>query len=90
VHIYPESGKMAEARKTVEGFAAGKPVVLEEIFPLACSAAELGRFLEDVRPHVAGWIGFYWGKTPEELSRSGEIADAMMLGWLRLFQEMKP
>jgi hypothetical protein len=90
VHIYPASGKMPEARKTVEGFAGGKPVVIEEIFPLACSAPELGRFLEDVRPHVAGWIGFYWGKTPEELSRSGEIGDAMTLGWLRLFQEMKP
>jgi len=90
VHIYPASGKMPEARRTVEGFAVGKPLVLEEIFPLTCTAPELGRFLEDVRPHVAGWIGFYWGKTPTELARSGEISDAMTLGWLRLFQEMKP
>jgi hypothetical protein len=36
--------------------------------------------------HAAGWIGFYWGRTPEELRRSTAISDALTLGWLELFQ----
>jgi hypothetical protein len=61
-------------------------VVIEETFPLACSPKELEEFIEASKKHVAGWIGFYWGKTPEELRRSNTISDALTLGWLELFQ----
>jgi hypothetical protein len=91
VHIYPESGKLDEAVVTLEAFAAvGKPVVIEETFPLKCGVAEFRRFLDRSRPHAAGWFGFYWGKSPEELRRSGTIADHMMLGSLELFRELAP
>ncbi len=86
VHLYPEKGKLEEALETLEGFAVGKPVVIEETFPLKCSAEELRGFVDDRRRHAAGWIGFYWGKPPEECRRSGTIADALMLAWLELFQ----
>lgn len=87
VHIYPETGKLGEALQTLEGFAAaGKPVVIEEIFPLRCSAAELSEFIDQSRKHAAGWIGFYWGKTPDEYRQGSTIRDALMLGWLELFQ----
>ena len=33
-HIYPERGKVKEALETLKGFAVGKPVVIEETFPL--------------------------------------------------------
>jgi hypothetical protein len=87
VHLYPKNGKVEEALKTLAGFAVGKPVVIEETFPLACSAEELGQFIEGSKKHAAGWIGFYWGKPPEELRRSKEIGDAMTLGWLELFEK---
>jgi hypothetical protein len=87
VHIYPEKGKVAEALKTLQGFAVGKPVVIEEIFPLRCSMDELGQFIDQSRQHAAGWIGFYWGKPPEELRRSKTIGDAMTLGWLEFFEK---
>jgi hypothetical protein len=87
VHIYPESGKVGEAIETLKGFNVGKPVVVEEMFPLKCSAEELGRFLDDSRPHSAGWIGFYWGRTPAEYRDGKTIADAITLKWLELFQE---
>jgi hypothetical protein len=86
VHLYPKAGKVNEALATLAGFAVGKPVLIEETFPLACSPKELEEFIEASAKHAAGWIGFYWGKPPEELRRSKEIGDALTLGWLELFQ----
>jgi hypothetical protein len=86
VHLYPRKGKVDEALKTLAGFAVGKPVLIEETFPLGCSSKELEEFIEGSREHAAGWLGFYWGKPPEELRRSKRISDALTLGWLELFQ----
>ncbi len=90
VHIYPKTGHLEEDLKLLQGFAVGKPVVIEETFPLSCTAKELGQFIEGSRKHAAGWIGFYWGQTPEELGRSISIGDSLTLAWLKLFQEMNP
>jgi len=90
VHIYPEQSKLPEAMATLAGFCVGKPVVIEETFPLRCSMAELQRFIEESRKYAAGWIGFYWGKTPNEYRASSEIADALTLGWLEFFQRTSP
>ena len=89
VHIYPKTGKVDESIETVKAFAAaGKPVVIEEIFPLKCPIDDLEEFLNKSRPHVVGWIGFYWGKTPVEYrdAQPKTIADAITLQWLELFQ----
>jgi hypothetical protein len=85
VHIYPEKDKLAESLETLRGFSVGKPVVIEEIFPLRCSADELASFIDDSRKHAAGWIGFYWGKTPEEYRGSTAIGDVMTREWLDLY-----
>jgi len=45
------------------------------------------KFLDGSKKVAAGWVGFYWGKPPEDLRRSKEIRDALMLGWLELFQK---
>ncbi len=86
VHLYPEKGKVGEALKTLAGFAVGKPVVIEETFPLKCSAAELEEFIDGSSRQAAGWVGFFWGKTPEDLRGSKEMADALTLAWLEFFQ----
>jgi hypothetical protein len=86
VHLYPKRGRVDEALKTLAGFAVGKPVLVEETFPLACSPQEFEQFIEGSRRHAAGWLGFYWGKPPEELRRSKAISDALTLGWLELFR----
>jgi hypothetical protein len=62
-------------------------VVIEETFPLAYSPKKLEEFIEASKKHAAGWIGFYWGRTPEELRRSNTISDALTLGWLELFEK---
>lgn len=87
VHLYPEKSAIEQATKTLRGFCLGKPVVIEEMFPLKCSVSELERFVDESRAVAAGWLGFYWGKTPDECRRSGELADALMVGWLELFQK---
>jgi len=87
VHLYPKAGKVNKALGTLAGFAVGKPVLIEETFPLACSPKELEEFIEGSKKHAAGWIGFYWGKPPEELRQSKTISDALTLGWLELFEK---
>jgi len=87
VHLYPETGKLAEAWQTLKGFSVGKPVVVEETFPLKCLPKELDGFIGGSRVHAAGWISFYWGKPPEDLRRSNEIGDTILLEWLELFEK---
>jgi hypothetical protein len=87
VHIYPERSQLKAAVETLAGFSVGKPVVIEETFPLKCPLPEFAEFLDDSRRFACGWIGFYWGKTPEQCRKSNQIAGAMMLGWLELFQQ---
>ena len=90
VHLYPKTGQLAKDLKTLKGFKIGKPVVIEETFPLGCSAADLGDFIGRSKRHAAGWIGFYWGQTPAELSKSTSVGDTLTAAWLKLFQDMKP
>jgi hypothetical protein len=86
VHLYPNKGEVAKGIETLRGFAVGKPVVIEETFPLRCSMAEFEEFIRGSREIASGWIGFYWGKTPAELRRASTIGDALLLGWLDFFQ----
>jgi hypothetical protein len=88
VHVYPESKKMRESLGTLKEFSVGKPLVIEEVFPIHCTIPELRQFLKDSGKYAAGWIGFYWGKTPDEYRGSTSIPDAITLAWLELFQEL--
>ncbi len=90
VHLYPREGEGESALETLQGFAVGKPVVIEETFPLRCPMPEFEAFVKDSQAIASGWVGFYWGKTPSELRASGTIADALMLGWLDVFQRNRP
>jgi hypothetical protein len=85
VHLYPRSGKLDDAVETLKGFSVGKPVVVEETFPLWCSPKELDEFIDRAGPHAAGWVSFYWGTPPEDLRRSMEPRDAVLLDWLERF-----
>ncbi len=86
IHLYPETGKEEEATEKLAAFAAvGKPVVVEETFPLKTSSKELVAFIEKSEPHAAGWISFYWGKTPAELEAGTTLGEAIQLEWLREF-----
>jgi hypothetical protein len=85
VHLYPEKGNLDEAIETLKGFDIGKPVVIEETFPLKSTMEEMESFLERSKEHSAGVISFYWGKTPDELKKSGKLVDAIVGDWLERF-----
>ena len=87
VHVYPEKGQVDQALRILSKFSVGRPVVIEETFPLRCSTEELAEFIDQSRKYASGWIGFYWGKTPEECRQSKQLGDALTLGWLELFQQ---
>jgi hypothetical protein len=95
VHIYPEKGKVDEAMAILRQFAVGKPVVIEETFPLSCSGPELKEFLFNSRHYASGWMGHYSGESIsqlEALRRSGKITvgQSLWLEWLKIFQETGP
>lgn len=87
VHLYPKAGKVAEAIETLRGFAVGKPVVIEETFPLQCSLEEFEQFVKQSQQFAAGWIGFYWGQTLAELRQADTFPGALMVGWLEFFEK---
>ena len=90
VHLYPDRERPQEALQTLAGFAeAGKPVIIEETFPLRSDAADLERFLRAAAFHSAGTIGFYWGTTLEELRREQTLPAAIQASWLELFLKLK-
>ncbi|HWL08438.1 MAG TPA: cellulase family glycosylhydrolase [Planctomicrobium sp.] len=86
VHLYPESGKLHEAIETLTQFSVGKPVVIEETFPLKCSLEEFAEFIDRSQAHTSGWFGFYWGVPIEKLQSSRELKDQLIGGWLSFFK----
>jgi hypothetical protein len=91
VHFYPRQGEVKKALKALAVYDIGKPIVIEEMFPLSCSVQELDRFIDGSRGLTTGWIGFYWGKTIAEYkTEKGTIADRMVLGWLEYFERKGP
>jgi hypothetical protein len=95
VHIYPDAGKVADALKNLKEFDIGKPILVEETFPLSCGVADERDFLLQSRGIASGWIGQYPEETPDHLlalQRSGSItvSQAAYLSWIELFREAGP
>jgi hypothetical protein len=90
VHFYPKKGKVEQALKALAAYDVGKPVVIEECFPLECSFEEYEEFVRRSSPPACGWIGFYWGKTIAELRATGTLKDAIVAGALERFRKGPP
>jgi len=90
VHFYPKRGEVAEAVTALKAYDIGKPVVVEEMFPLKCSIEELAQFIDQTKSVADGYIGFYWGKTPEEYADDDTMASALMGKWLTYFRTHNP
>ncbi|MCA9136438.1 MAG: cellulase family glycosylhydrolase [Planctomycetales bacterium] len=90
VHFYPKKGEVDKALKALSAYEVGKPLVVEEMFPLKCGQDELVEFIERSGEYTDGWISFYWGKTADELSAKADatFGDAITASWLVKFQEM--
>ncbi len=86
VHFYPKSNDIPAALAALRVYEVGKPLVVEEFFPLRCSVEEAGQFIDGSRRHADGWISFYWGETLEENRRGKIIQHVIMAQWLEYFQ----
>jgi len=49
VHVYPDKGKISVALDSLSRYRVGKPIVVEETFPMNCSPTEWREFLENSR-----------------------------------------
>jgi len=65
-------------------------MVIEEMFPLNCSTAELDQIIDGSKSLATGWLGLYWGKTIAEYPKQpGNIADALTREWLEYLFERR-
>jgi len=91
VHFYPKKGEVNKALTALAVYDVGKPLVIEEVFPLYCGEEEFDVFVDKSRDIVDGYVGFYWGKTIDEYSQPNVgIAGAIMRNWLEYFRAKGP
>lgn len=90
VHFYPKKGQLAATLEALAVYEVGKPLVIEEIFPLGAGLDETAAFIDASRKHVDGWISFYWGATIEENEAKKDLAGAITAQWLRYWREHAP
>jgi len=90
VHVYPATGKVDVALDSLARYRKGKPVVVEETFPLNCTLAEYADFLRRSRGIASGWLAHFWSLTPEELQGRTDAASAVTLESLQVFQQLNP
>jgi len=85
VHYYPRQGKLADDLAILKHYDIGKPLVIEEIFPLSADAETTAEFIRRSKMDANGWISFYWGKTPEEYDKEPGTQASFTGNWLRHF-----
>lgn len=90
VHFYPKAVDVEESLAVLKVYEVGKPLVIEEIFPLEAGIEKTGQFIETSRTHVDGWMSFYWGKTVDENRKKGDMGGALTADWLERFCAMSP
>jgi hypothetical protein len=91
VHFYPHKGEVEKALKALAVYDIGKPIVIEEMFPLRCGLDELDAFIDGSRTTADGYIGFYWGKRLDlDTDKKDDLAAAIVGGWLKYFRTKAP
>lgn len=91
VHFYPNKGEVDKALAALAVYDIGKPLVVEEMFPLRCGVDELNAFIDGSRQIADGYIGFYWGKRLDlETAPHADLAAAITAGWLKYFHSKAP
>jgi hypothetical protein len=72
IHAYPGKDKVDQTIAALAVYDIGKPLVVEETFPLNCTLDEMNRFVDGGKDRVDGWISHYFGHTIEEHQRGAE------------------
>lgn len=90
VHFYPEKGQVEKAIMALKVYDVGKPLVIEEMFPLKCSGSEMAAFVRQSKGFADGWVSFYWGSTAKQLrvAEDATITHTITASWLDRFKSM--
>ena len=90
MHFYPKKGEVDKALTALKAYDVGKPIVIEEMFPLSCGEDELIEFVRKSSDITDGWISFYWGPPVEQLraAKPQTLAEAITASWLDKFQQI--
>ena len=89
IHMYPGKGAVAKAVAALAVYDVGKPLVVEETFPLGCSIDELDEFINRTADRADGWISQYFGRTIEEHRRGAEPGGALVADFLEYWREKR-
>jgi len=65
VHFYPKHGEVEKAIEALGVYDIGKPLVVEELYPLSCSIEDVNTFIDGTRHIAEGYISHYLKQTPE-------------------------
>lgn len=90
VHFYPERDQIDKAVEALKVYDVGKPLVIEEMFPLKCGNDQMQEFITRSAEFTDGWISFYWGTTIEENESAGDLKGALVAAWLKHFKDHSP
>jgi len=90
VHFYPERDGVDKALRALEHYDVGKPLVIEEMFPLKTGIDQMEAFVRGSSERVDGWISFYWGRPPEELESLADpsLGEAITAEWPKRFRQL--
>lgn len=82
IHLYPRAGKKTEDLAALRTYQIGKPLVVEEIFPLNASVEETATFIRERTNEVDGWVSFYWGQTIHDYKSKTDVTSGLIRSWL--------
>jgi hypothetical protein len=93
IHVYPTPGKLEKELAALAVYDLGKPLVIEEIFPLNCSIDDLDKFIDAASGRADGWISHYFGPTTNEHGELDEPKGALVAKfleyWLKKGRQMR-
>jgi Cellulase (glycosyl hydrolase family 5) len=90
VHMYPATGRIDLALEALTHYRIGKPIVVEETFPLHCTSKEYADFLRRSRATASGWLAHFWSLTPDDLRGKTDAPSVLMLESLDSFRVLNP
>lgn len=82
IHMYPKTNEITKALDALNAYPAGKPILIEEGFPLNCSSEDMETYMNKTKNFTAGWISFFWRDRDPN-------SNAVVLDWAQRFQKIR-
>lgn len=90
IHVYPAPNQLEKELAALAVYDIGKPLVIEETFPLACSIADLDKFIDAASDRVDGWVSHYFGHTVAEHRAGAEPSGPLVAEFLEYWMKKGP